>query len=145
MCLFLFCLICSLILFFGFLVLLFFYTSTLFFFFKFVYFSFWLRWVFAAARGLFFTCGERGLLFVAVRRPLVGWPLLLWRTGSRHAGFSSCGSWAPERRLSSCGARAQLFRGVWDPPRPGLEPMSPAWAGGFLSTAPPGKPLYQHS
>ena len=27
---------------------------------------FWLRWVFVAARGLFFGCGERGLLFVAV-------------------------------------------------------------------------------
>ena len=28
---------------------------------------------------------------------------------------------------------------MWDPPRPGLEPVSPAWAGGFLTTAPPGK------
>ena len=30
---------------------------------------------------------------------------------------------------------------MWDPPRPGLEPVSPALAGGFLTTAPPGKPL----
>ena len=30
---------------------------------------------------------------------------------------------------------------MWDPPGPGLEPMSPALAGGFLTTAPPGKPL----
>ena len=29
---------------------------------------------------------------------------------------------------------------MWDLPRPGLEPMSPALAGGFLSTAPPEKP-----
>ena len=29
---------------------------------------------------------------------------------------------------------------MWDPPGPGLEPMSPALAGGFLTTAPPGKP-----
>ena len=29
------------------------------------------------------------------------------------------------RRLSSCGARAQLLRGTWDPPRPGPEPTSP--------------------
>ena len=29
---------------------------------------------------------------------------------------------------------------MWDPPRPGLEPVSPALAGGFLTTAPPGKP-----
>ena len=32
------------------------------------------------------------------------------------------------RRLSSCGLRAQLLRGMWDPPRPGLEPASPALA-----------------
>ena len=29
---------------------------------------------------------------------------------------------------------------MWDPPGPGLEPVSPALAGGLLSTAPPGKP-----
>ena len=30
--------------------------------------------------------------------------------------------------------------GMWDLPRPGLEPVSPALAGRFLTTAPPGKP-----
>ena len=30
---------------------------------------------------------------------------------------------------------------MWDPPRPGLEPVSPALAGRFSTTAPPGKPL----
>ena len=68
--------------------------------------------------------------------------------------LSSCGKWGPlttaaslaaEHRLqthglSSCGSRAQLLRGMWDPPRPGLEPVSPALAGGFSTTAPPGKP-----
>ena len=29
---------------------------------------------------------------------------------------------------------------MWDLPRPGLEPVSPALAGGFLTAAPPGKP-----
>ena len=29
---------------------------------------------------------------------------------------------------------------MWDLPRPGLEPVSPALAGGFLTTAPPRKP-----
>ena len=29
---------------------------------------------------------------------------------------------------------------MWDLPGPGLEPVSPALAGGFLTTAPPGKP-----
>ena len=55
--------------------------------------------------------------------------------------LSSCGTRAPEHRLSSCGARAQLLRGMWDPPGPGLEPVSPALAGGLPTTVPPGKPL----
>ena len=54
-------------------------------------------------------------------------------------GLSSCGTWALERRLSSCGAWALLLRGMWDLPRPGLEPVSHALAGGFLTTAPAGK------
>ena len=29
---------------------------------------------------------------------------------------------------------------MWDLPGPGLEPVSPALAGRFLTTAPPGKP-----
>ena len=67
------------------------------------------------------------------------WLLLLWSTGSRPESFSSCGSQALERRLS-CGARAELLRGMWSLPGPGLEPVSPALAGGFLTTALPGKP-----
>ena len=76
--------------------------------------------------------------------------------------FSSCGKWGPlliamhgplsvaaspvaehrlqTRRLSSRGSRAQLLRGMWDLPRPGLEPVSSALAGRFSTTAPPGKP-----
>ena len=38
-----------------------------------------------------------------------------------------------------CGTWGQLLRGMWDLPRPGIEPMSPALAGGFQSTVPPGK------
>ena len=75
------------------------------------------------------------------------WLLLLCGTGCRCAGsvvvargLSSCGLQALECRLSSCGARAQLLRGMWDLPGPGLEPVFPALAGGFLTTAPPGKP-----
>ena len=55
-------------------------------------------------------------------------------------GLSSCGSQALERRLSSCGPWALLLCGMWDLPRPGLEPVFPALAGGFLTTVPPGKP-----
>ena len=34
---------------------------------------------------------------------------------------------------------------MWDPPRPGLEPVSPALAGRFSTTAPPGKPPFYPS
>ena len=44
------------------------------------------------------------------------------------------------RRLSNCGSRAQSLRGMWDLPRPGREPVSPALTGRFSTTAPPGKP-----
>ena len=44
-------------------------------FFKKMYFIlfiyFWLPWVFVAVRGLFSSCGELGLLFVAVRGLLI--------------------------------------------------------------------------
>ena len=74
------------------------------------------------------------------------------RCGARasHCGvFSCCGAWALgarasvvlKRGLSSCATLAQLLRSMWDLPGPGLEPMSPALAGGFLTTAPPGKSL----
>ena len=56
--------------------------------------------------------------------------------------LSSCGSQALERRLSSCGPRAQLLGGMWDLPGPGFKPMSPVLAGGFPTTAPPGKPYH---
>ena len=67
-----------------------------------------------------------------------------WPLGARASvvvacWFSSCGSWVLEHRLSSCGARPWLPHGMWDLPRPGLKPMSPALAGRFLTTAPPGK------
>ena len=64
-----------------------------------------------------------------------------WASVVVACGLSSCGSQAVERRLSSCGAWAYLLHGMWDLPGPGLEPMSPALAGGFLTTEPPGKPL----
>ena len=55
-------------------------------------------------------------------------------------GFSSCSFWAPELRLCSCGAWAQLAPRVWDLPELGIEPVSPALQGGFLTTGLPGQP-----
>ena len=91
--------------------------------------------------------GERGLLFIAVHGLLTA---VASRCGAQALGaqasvvvargLSSCGVQAVERRLSSCGARAQLLCGMWDLPGPGLEPVSPALAGGFLTIEPPGEP-----
>ena len=44
------------------------------------------------------------------------------------------------RRLSGHGSWAQPLRGMWDLPRRGHEPVSPASTGGLSTTAPPGKP-----
>ena len=76
----------------------------------------------------FSSCGERGPLFIAVRGPLT------------IAASPAVEHRLQTHRLSSCGSRAQLLRGMWDLPRPGLEPVSPALAGRFSTTAPPGKP-----
>ena len=44
------------------------------------------------------------------------------------------------RGLHSCDIQTQLPLGMWDLPRPQIERMSPALAGGFFITEPPGKP-----
>ena len=80
----------------------------------------------------FSSCGKRRPLFIAVRGPLTIAASLV----AEHR--------LQTRRLSNCGSRAQLLRGMWDFPRPGLEPVSPALAGGFSTTAPPGKPRKLH-
>ena len=62
----------------------------------------------------FSSCGKRGSLFIAVRGPLTIAASLV----AEHR--------LQTRRLSNCGSRAQLLRGMWDPPRPWLEPVSSA-------------------
>ena len=105
----------------------------------FPYFYFWQRWVFVAARGLSLVAESRGYSSLQCAGFSLRWLLLLQSTGSRCMGFSSCGSRALERRLSSCGAQAWLFSGMWDLPGPGVKPVSPESVGGFLTTASPGK------
>ena len=55
----------------------------------------------------FSSCGELGPLFIAVRGPLsiAPSPVVEHRLQTR--------------RLSNCGSRAQLLRGMWDPPDQG--------------------------
>ena len=76
----------------------------------------------------FSSRGKWGPLFIAVRGPLT----IAASPVAEHR--------LQTHRLSNCGSRAQLLRGTWDLPRPGLEPVSPALAGRFSTTAPPGKP-----
>ena len=104
-----------------------------FFFFKnfyllFIYYVyFWLCWVFVSVWGLSPVAASGD------------------HSSSRCAGLSLSRPLVAEQRLqtlrlSSCGSRAQLLRGMWDLPRPGLEPVSPALAGRFSTPVPPGKP-----
>ena len=76
----------------------------------------------------FSSCGKQRPFFIAVHGPLTIAASLV----AEHR--------LQTRRLSNCGSWAQLLCGMWDPPRPGLEPVSPALAGRFSTTAPPGKP-----
>ena len=91
-------------------------------------------------RGLIPSCDQQGL-----RSSCCMW-------ASDHSGFSccrarvlgclsfsGCGTCALEHRLSSCDTRAQLFCSLWDPPRPGIKPVSPALASRFLTGEPLGK------
>ena len=77
----------------------------------------------------FSSCGKWGPLLVTVREPLT-------ITASPVAEHR-----LQTRRLSNRGSRAQSLHGMWDLPRPGLKPVSPALAGRLPTTAPPGKPL----
>ena len=105
-------------------------------FFFFFFFNFYTLFIylFLTVLGLCFcarafsSCGKRRPLFIAVRRPLTVAASLV----AEHR--------LQTRRLSTCGSQAQLLRGMWDLPRPGLEPVSPALAGRLSTTAPPGKP-----
>ena len=74
------------------------------------------------------SCGKWGPLFIAVRGPLTIAASLVVEHRLQM------------RRLSNCGSRAQMLHSMWDLPRPGLEPVSPALAGRFSTTVPPGKP-----
>ena len=108
------------------------YKKLIFFFLSLKFFLFY--YLFLAVLGLrfyaraFSSCGKQGPLFIAVHGPLTIAASLVVEHRLQ------------TRRLSSCGSQAQSLRGMWDLPRPGLEPMSPALAGRFSTTVPPGKP-----
>ena len=104
----------------------------------FIYFSFWLHWVLISACGLSLVAASGSYSSLQCAGFSLWWLFLLRSTGSRCTGSSSCGPQALESRLSSMW-RTDLVA-PWDLPGPGLEPVFPALAGGFLTTEPPGKP-----
>ena len=110
----------------------------------------WLCWVFIAVGAFLSGCDKQGLLsrcglwashwggFSCSRA---------WAPG--HVGFGGFsvwaqkfGPWAPEHRSSSRGSGPSLLCGTWGLLGPGIKPMSPALAGRFFTTEPPGKPHF---
>ena len=93
-----------------------------FFFFKILLMYFWLRGVFTGTRA--------AIVAVCRSPPAVVFPAEL---GSGACGRQSFRTWAPalELRRNICGAGAELLCGRWGRPGSGIEPMSPALAGGL--------------
>ena len=101
------------------------FLKMLFFFFYNFYLFFWLCWVFAVACRLCLVAVSRGYSSFSAQ--------------ASHCGGFSCGVWSLVRRLSSCGAQAQLPCSMWYLPGPGISPVSSALAARFLTTGQPGK------
>ena len=81
-----------------------------------------LCWVFVATHRPSLAAVSGGLPFIAVH-------------GLLCSSFSNCGAQAPGTPASVVVARRlSCPNGMWNLPRPGIEPMSPALAGEFLST-----------
>ena len=69
---------------------------------------------------------RQGLLFIAMRATLC--------CGKQASLVAEHGLWA----LGHLWHMGLVAQGMWDLPRPGVEPISPALQGGFLTTGPPG-------
>ena len=69
------------------------FVFSVFYFYKFILFIyFWLRWVFVAMCGLSLVAASGGYSSLQCVCFSLRWLLLLQSMGSRHAGFSSCGT-----------------------------------------------------
>ena len=88
--------------------------------------SFWLPWVFFAAWRLSLAAADGGYSLLQCAGFSLRRLPLLQSLGSRH--------------FRSCGTLASLPHGIRNLPRAGITPVSPALAGRFLTTGPPGKP-----
>ena len=100
-------------------------TSHLFFFF---FFNLGCTWVFVVAYGLSLVVMNGSCFCCSAHASHCSGFSCCWlSSASGHAGFSSCGAW--------------VAHVMWNHLGPGIEPMSPALAGGFLSTIPWGMSL----
>ena len=75
----------------------------------------------------FSSCDEQGLVVAAVR-------------GLLTVGVSLAGEHGSRESAQQLRCKASLLRNMWDLPRSGIESMSPALAGRFLTTRLLGKP-----
>ena len=79
----------------------------------------------------FSSCGKRGPLFIAVRGPLT----IAASPVAEHR--------IQTRRLSNCGSRAQLLRGMWDLPDQGSNPRPLHWQADSQPLRHQGSPFIQ--
>ena len=115
-------------------------SISFFFFNNFIYlFIFWLCWVFVSVQGLSLVVASGGHSSSRYTGLSLSRPLLLQSTGSRRAG-SVVVAHGPSRS-AACG----ILPDQGSNPCPLLEPVSPALAGRFSTTAPPGKPQFLNS
>ena len=66
----------------------------------------------------------------------------IWASVAAAPGLSSCSLWAVDGGLSRV-EKASLLHSMWNLPRSGIELVSLALAGEFLTTSPPGKSCLQ--
>ena len=85
---------------------------------------FWLHWVFVAACGLSLVAVSRGCSLLQCAGFSLQWLLLLQSTGSRHTGFSSCGTRA--QQLWFQGSRAQAQQ-LWHTGLVALRHVGSSW------------------
>ena len=97
---------------------------------------FWLCWVFVALHRLSLVLVSEGHPWLQCAGFSLLWLHLLWSTGSRISGFSSCSTRAQWLQLVASRAPAQY---LWLTSL--VQAVSPALTGRFLLTAPPEKSL----
>lgn len=84
--------------------------------------------------GFFLLMESKGNSLVVGRRPLTLVASLLQSMASRALGLPQFGTWAQQLWYM-----VQLLHSMWNLSRPGVELLSPAFSGRFLTTEPPQK------